>query len=316
MMLHVEDIHLSFDREVIKGVSFALKEGQILGIAGKSGAGKTSLLKVMAGLLDADSGKVYFDEKEVKGPSGKLVPGHPDIQLVDQHFHLDAFHTVEENIREMVLYLPVKQRDKLVDELIELMELEDFRKKQSRYLSGGEQQRLALARALACEPRIILMDEPFAHIDARLRTKLINYFLALKNVRKVSLVLVSHDGAEMLGFADQIIHMKNGKIVRKSTPESFYYRFTSIEEARLFGAVNSIFIEGKRLYFRPDEYTLDNVPHAPRIKATFSHSLFTGPVYQNYFTTERKEKVVLYSFNNLQYVNGFTIIKKFSSPQA
>ncbi len=311
MMLCVEDIHLSFDKEVIKGVSFVLNEGQVLGIAGKSGAGKTSLLKIMAGLLDADAGVVMFDGKQVKGPSGKLVPGHPDIQLVDQQFHLDSFHTVEENIREMVLYLPVKQRDKLVDELIELMELEDFRKKQSRYLSGGEQQRLALARALACEPRIVLMDEPFAHIDARLRTKLINYFLELKALRKMSLVLVSHDGAEMLGFADQIIHMKNGKIVRKSSPESFYYRFASIEEARLFGSVNSVKIDGKRMYFRPDEYTLEDIPNAPRIQVTYSHSLFTGPVYQNYFTTERKEKVVLYSFNKLHHVNGFSIFKKF-----
>jgi iron(III) transport system ATP-binding protein len=311
MMLRVEDIHLSFDKEVINGVSFVLNEGQVLGIAGKSGAGKTSLLKIMAGLLDADSGEVLFDGKQVKGPSGKLVPGHPDIQLVDQQFHLDAFHTVEENIREVVLYLPIKQRDKLVNELIELMELEDFRTKQSRYLSGGEQQRLALARALACEPRIILMDEPFAHLDSRLRTKLINYFLELKNLRKVSLVLVSHDGSEMLGFADQIIHMKNGKIARKSNPESFYYRFASIEEARLFGAVNSVMLEGKRLYFRPDEYTFEDIPNAPRIQVTYSHSLFTGPVYQNYFTTERKEKVVLYSFNKLQHVNGFTIVKKF-----
>ncbi len=310
-MLRVEDIHLSFDKEVINGVSFTLKAGQVLGVAGKSGAGKPSLLKIMSGLLDADAGKVFFEGKEVKGPSGKLVPGHPDIQLVDQQFHLDAFHTVEENIREMVLYLPLKQRDKWVNELIELMELEDFRTKQSRYLSGGEQQRLALARALACEPKIILMDEPFAHIDARLRTKLINYFLELKALRKMSLVLVSHDGAEMLGFADQIIHMKNGKIARKSAPESFYYRYASIEEARLFGAVNSVMIDGKRLYFRPDEYALDVVEGKQWIPAKFSHSLFTGPVYQNYFTTERKEKVVLYSFNKLQHVNGFTIVKKF-----
>lgn len=310
-MISVEDVCLRFDREVINGVSFQLKEGQILGIAGKSGAGKTSLLKIMAGLLDADSGAVMFDGKQVKGPSGKLVPGHPDIQLVDQQFHLDAFHTVEENIREMVLYLPAKQRDKLVDELIDLMELEDFRTKQSRYLSGGEQQRLALARALACEPKVILMDEPFAHIDARLRTKLINYFLELKNLRKMSLVLVSHDGAEMLGFADQIIHMKNGKIARKSNPESFYYRFASVEEARLFGAVNSVVIDGKRVYFRPDEYSLERIEGKQFVPVKFSHSLFTGPVYQNYFSSERKEKVVLYSFNKLQHVKGFTIVKKF-----
>ncbi len=151
-MLEAKHIALTFDRPILKGINFSLKAGQIIGIVGKSGAGKTSFLKIMSGLLDSTTGDVFFEGKKVLGPNVKLVPGHPDIQLVNQDFHLDTYHTVEENIREQILYLPKKERDQLVNELLELIELDEVRTQKARTLSGGEQQRLAIARALACEP--------------------------------------------------------------------------------------------------------------------------------------------------------------------
>jgi len=99
-MLKVQDLQLNFDRTILQNINFSVGEGEIIGIVGKSGAGKTSLLKIIAGLLDATSGHVFFEGKKVIGPSVKLVPGHPEIQLVNQDFHLDSYFTVEENIRE------------------------------------------------------------------------------------------------------------------------------------------------------------------------------------------------------------------------
>ena len=307
-MLKVQDLQLNFDRTILQNINFSVGEGEIIGIVGKSGAGKTSLLKIIAGLLDATNGHVLFEGKKVIGPSVKLVPGHPEIQLVNQDFHLDSYFTVEENIREQILYLPRKQRDAFVDELLELIELTPIKTQKVNTLSGGELQRLVIAKALACEPKIVLLDEPFVHLDGRLRSKMINYLLELRNVRKTSFILVSHDGSEMLSLADRIFCMKKGVFTRKGKPFDFYYKPKSGEEAKLFGAINSVNINGKRILFRPDEYSLEIDENGFEVE--FSHSLFTGPIYENYFSTKKNEKIVLYSLNKMEHVRKISIYKK------
>ena len=305
-MLTVENIQLAFERSVLSSISLDLKAGEIIGIVGKSGAGKTSLLKIIAGFLEPTAGKVTFEGEKVIGPATKLVPGHPEIQLVNQDFHLDTYHTVEENIREQILYLPLKQRDQLVEELLHLMELTTLRKQKATTLSGGEQQRLAIARALACEPKIILLDEPFVHLDGKLRAKLIHYLLKLQAIRKTSFMLVSHDGAEILSLCSVIYFMKNGKFVRKASPKDFYYKPKTLDEAKLFGPINKVLLNGKRIIFRPDEYEI----HPEGIlQLTFQTSLFTGVVYQNYFTTENKENILLYSLKAMDHDQKINIVK-------
>jgi iron(III) transport system ATP-binding protein len=309
-MLVAKNIELNFGRSILRGVDFKLREGEILGIVGKSGAGKTSLLKILSGHLQASSGFVEFEGQKVAGPLVKLVPGHPEIQLVNQDFHLDTYHTVEENIREQILYLPLKERNLLVEELLVLMELEEMREQKATTLSGGEQQRLALARALACEPKVLLLDEPFVHLDGRLRSKVINYLLELRKIRQTSIILVSHDGSEMLSLADTVLSMKNGVITRKGKPMDFYYKPRSIEEGKLFGAINSVYKEGKRILFRPDEFEVETKAVESCLNIQFDHSLFTGPIFENYFITHNKEKIVLYSFNPMNDVKRITIKKK------
>jgi len=312
-MLKLENIGLHFGRSILQNINLTIGKGEIIGIIGKSGAGKTSLLKLMAGLLQPTTGEVYFEDKKVLGPLTKLVPGHPDIQLVNQDFKLDTYHTVEENIREQILYLPQKERNDLVEDLLSLTELTDMRNQKANTLSGGEQQRLSIARALACEPKVVLLDEPFVHLDGRLRSKILNYLLKLREIRNTSLILVSHDGSEILSVSDTIIALKNGQITRKGKARDFYYKPRSIEEAKLVGAINSVKVKDKRIIFRPDEYQiventtllLENV-----ISVSFNHSLFTGPVYENYFTTVNKEKIVLFSFYSLQDVTQIHITQK------
>jgi ABC-type multidrug transport system ATPase subunit len=309
-MLEVKSVTLNFNRPILDGINFILKEGEIIGIVGKSGAGKTSLLKIMAGIQEPTTGSVELSGEKVRGPLVKLVPGHPEIQLVNQDFHLDTYHTVEENIREQILYLPLKERNQLIEELLTLMELAEFRNQKATTLSGGEQQRLALARALACEPRVLLLDEPFVHLDGRIRSKLISYLLELRKIRKTSFVLVSHDGAEMLSLADRIFCMKNGKFYRSGKPKDLYYKSKTIEEARLFGAVNSVNLKGKRTFFRPDEYMIATKKDEASIQVQFLSTLFTGPLYENYFITENKEKIVLFDFKSLENVEFIRVEKK------
>jgi ABC-type sulfate/molybdate transport systems ATPase subunit len=306
-MLKVGNIQLAFERKVLSAISFDLKEGEIIGIVGKSGAGKTSLLKIIAGLLDPTAGDLTFEGERIIGPSVKLVPGHPEIQLVNQDFHLDTYHTVEENIREQILYLPLKQRNQLVEELLHLMSLTDMRTQKARTLSGGEQQRLAIARALACEPKIILLDEPFVHLDAKLRAKLIHYLLKLQAIRKTSFILVSHDGSEVLSLCSTIYFMKNGKFVRKACPKDFYYKPKSLDEAKLFGPINKLNVNGQRILFRPDEYEIEN--ENGMIELDFQFTLFTGIVYQNHFITKNREKILLYSLKPIEDVKKINIVK-------
>mgnify|MGYP006141936007 CR=1 FL=1 len=312
MILEAQNISLSFGRPILKAISLKLKEGEIISIVGRSGAGKTSLLKILAGLLTPDTGSVLFDGERIKGPNERLIPGHDEICLVNQDFSLDDFHTVEENIRLQILHLKLKVRDRYTDELISLMGLEDVRKQQARSLSGGEQQRLAIARVLAKEPRVILLDEPFSHLDSDLRTRLTSYLLELRRVRGTSFVLVSHDGAEVLGLSDSIFFMKNGVLTKKGDPKKVYYRYGTLQEARLFGPVNSVKIGNERILFRPDEYTLLEVAGAPKLKLQFIEVSFTGPVYENYFLTENQEKIVLFSFTSLEEINVVYIAKKTS----
>lgn len=310
-MLHVDKISLSFDKKVLDEVTFDLKAGDILGIVGKSGAGKTSLLKILSGYRDSSSGKVTFEGNKVLGPSVLLVPGHPDIQLVNQDFELDLYHTVAENIREKILYLPAKIRDKFVIELIDLVELTDNANQQAITLSGGEQQRLCIARALACEPKLLLLDEPFVHLDMRLKMKITNYLLEMKAIRNMGVIIISHDGAEILSLCDRIIYLKGGKVKRISTPKSAFYNYKTKEEGELYGWVNTAQIDGKRIFFRPDEYQIDDKnPNALQLEYE-SHS-FTGGYYYTSFhvKNQQKNKILLLNLDPLTHVEAITICKK------
>ncbi len=313
-MLQVKDIGLKYEKSVLHEIDFSLEKGQTIGILGKSGAGKSSLLKIIAGHLDAETGAVFFEGKKVKGPSVLLVPGHEDIQLVNQDFKLDDYHTVEENLKEQVLSLPNDLRAKWVLEILSVLELVELRNQKAHTLSGGEKQRLAIGRAIAKEPKLLLLDEPFSHLDGRMRSKLIRYFSELKRLRKMSIILVSHDGAELLGLSDKIYYLKNGRFLRSGSPEKMYYQFKSLDEAKLFGTVNSIGVNGKRCYFRPNEFTVDldeNTGSNEMVQLKFVECIFTGVVYENYFRTEEKEKVVLHSLSPMQDIHAIKVVKKF-----
>ena len=308
-MLEVKEVSLAYAQPVLNAVSFRVNAGEVIGIVGCSGAGKTSLLKIIAGLKDADAGTVTFLGKKIVGPKAKLVPGYEDVQLVNQDFGLDIYHTVEENIREKMLHLPRTMQVSFVEELLDLVELTAVRMQQAIVLSGGEQQRLSIARALACEPKLLLLDEPFVHLDARLRLKITQYLLRLKEVRQMALILVSHNGEEMLSLADTVIYLKKGKIRRKATPKAMYYAYKSKEEGELFGWVNACQLNGKTVYFRPDEFVVATAESA-ELRLKFDNALFCGGFYLNNFRSEDGKIVVLLDQDTLKDVEGINIRKK------
>ena len=306
-MLAVSAISLAYEKPVLCDVSLSLVGSEIIGLVGKSGAGKSSLLKIMAGLIDQDNGDVLLDGKLQPKSSLRLIPGTKGIELVNQDFKLDIYHTVAENIRESILYLPTTKREQRVEQMLSLFELKPLRNQKAHMLSGGEQQRLAIARAVAKKPTVLLLDEPFAHLDARLRLKLTNFLLKIKEKEGVAMVIVSHDGQEILGVSDRICILKNGRLSRKKNPIEANYNSSSKLDALFFGPINSIVLNGKRVLFRPDEYKQNS---SGAISLSFVRAVFLGSIYYNYFYTLTKEELVLISINPLNNTTAIDIDKK------
>ena len=305
-MIQLQNIGIKRDDWVLRNIDLEIEEGDIIGVIGQSGIGKTTLLKLMSGLLDASEGHVLFNGKKLIGPAEKLIPGYEDIQLVNQDFALEPYHTVRQNVKEKVLNLHQEDQDFIVDEYLQLVDLSDIEDRKAHVLSGGEQQRLSIARALACEPKVLLLDEPFVHIDQRLRLKIINYLLKLNEVRKTSILLVSHDGAEIMGFAKKVIHIAKEGVQRIDTLDNIFYRPDSFEQGQLMGGLNKVTIEGNEVLFRPNEYTVEG----QELKLKFINYLDTGLAIYNYFQTDLEEEVVLVSIEPLDTISSIKIKRK------
>jgi ABC-type Fe3+/spermidine/putrescine transport system ATPase subunit len=309
-MLTVRDIRFSFGKEILSGIDLDLGKGKILGLVGASGTGKSTLLKIIAGLLDADAGTVLLDGKRVYGPAYKLIPGHPDVQLVNQDFALDPYYTVRENLQLKAQYLPEATCRALVDELLELLELKQLSDQKAHLLSGGEQQRLALGRALATEPKVLLLDEPFAHLDAHLKSRISNYLVALKEVRDTAFILVTHDGQEVLSLADEIAFFEAGKIKRTAPPEVFYNHPVNAYEGFFFGELNVIHPDNEPVLFRPNAYHIVPEDAENGLEVEFIRAAFAGAYYQNYFSFNKKEYIVLYHSQKLEHVTKIVVDQK------
>ncbi len=310
-MLVVQSLNLHFSKPVLNDLELTVQTGEIVGIVGPSGGGKSSLLKIIAGLLDANSGAVYWNDQRVKGPANQLIPGHPEIQLVNQDFALDLYHTVLENVVQKMLYLPENIRSNFAQELLDLVELSDLKNQQAIHLSGGEQQRLAIARALAVEPEMILLDEPFAHLDAHLKLKIGNYLKTLSEVRGTTCILVSHEGQDILQWCSTIHFITEGSIQRSDTPESFYFNPKNTYEAFFFGEINTCVNEnGVELLFRPNEYEV--VTDGTGIPIQFIQSSFIGAYWRNSVCTTNNETLVLFAQQSMDDVREITIKKRHS----
>lgn len=308
-MLVAEALNLRFSQPVLSEISLTIKEGTITGVVGPSGGGKSSLLKIISGLLDATSGNVYWKGKRVKGPSEQLIPGHPDIQLVNQDFGLDIYHSVEENIVQKMLYLSAETRNRFTEELLDLVELAALREQKAIHLSGGEQQRLAIARSLAVEPELILLDEPFAHLDVHLKVKIGNYLKQLSEIRGTTCILVSHEGQDVLQWCSEIHFMTDGAIRRSDTPQGFYFSPADAYEALFFGEINEcIDTNGKKILFRPNEYEVVN--NGTGIPVSFVDACFSGAYWRNIVCTTKDETLVLFAQESLNNVKEITINKR------
>jgi molybdate transport system ATP-binding protein len=198
-------------------IDFSLEQGKLMAIYGDSGAGKTTILRILAGLTDIDSGMVQVGAEIWRDTERRInVPARRrSIGFVFQDFALFPHLTVKNNL---AFALQKGDDPRLIAELIDLMELGPLRDMHPGLLSGGQQQRVALARAIARRPRLLLLDEPLSALDDTMRFKLREYILEAHRHYGLTTILVSHDLPEILRLADDLIHLEKGKIIKKGSP--------------------------------------------------------------------------------------------------
>ncbi|WP_138494172.1 sulfate/molybdate ABC transporter ATP-binding protein [Paenibacillus pinistramenti] len=221
--MHVEVRHLDKhfgDFHAVKDVSFEIEKGKLIGLLGPSGGGKTSILRMLAGLEQPDQGDILFHGERVN----RLSPQDRGIGFVFQSYALFKHMTVFDNI---AFGLKIKKQPKAlirdrVMELVELTGLKGFEKRLPHQLSGGQRQRVAFARALAPSPQLLLLDEPFAAIDAKIRQELRSWLRELIEEVGITSIFVTHDQEEAIEVADEIMIINQGRLEQKGTPWEIY----------------------------------------------------------------------------------------------
>ncbi len=240
-MLKVENVSFAYHKDLIlQDINFNAKKGDHMAIMGESGCGKSTLLKLIYGLLHLNSGSISWDGNKVLGPNFRLVPGEPKMKFLSQDFDLMPFISVAENISEFLSVFYPEELQSRTQELLEMIEMTDFAKTKVKNLSGGQQQRVALARVLAQEPELLILDEPFSHIDNFRKNGLRRNLFAHLKKKQISCLVATHDMDDVLPFADQVIILKDGAILAKESPLNLYQNPKSKYIAGLFGEVNLI----------------------------------------------------------------------------
>ena len=221
----------------LENVSLSLFPGEILAVLGDSGCGKSTLLRLVAGLETPDAGEIHIDGRRVAGKGGSEPPDTRGVGLMFQDYALFPHLTVLANVRFGLNHLSSRQARAMALERLAEVGLAGREKSYPATLSGGEAQRVALARALAPRPRVLLLDEPFSNLDAGTRERVRADTLRVLRQAGISTILVTHDSAEAVEFADRIALMRAGRLIQCGSAESLYRAPADVFAARALGDV-------------------------------------------------------------------------------
>ena len=296
MSLSVKGLNVSYGKNhILKDVNLDINSGEFVSILGKSGCGKTTLIKSIAGLLETDNGDIGIFDKNVAG----LPPEKRQTVIVFQDLRLFPHMNVEDNI---AFAMKLKKMDKAVikekvEKLLDQVRLSGYEKRKVSRLSGGQMQRVALARALGAEPKLLLLDEPFASLDEDLRKEMGELVRRLHRENGITTVMITHDKEEAMELSDRLALMEEGRILAFDSPERLYNSPKDIKTAAMLGDVN--FFKGQvdgstftsdiisfntdkkageyKLLLRPSELTVDK-PEKMGIKARLKQTSFRGEI--------------------------------------
>lgn len=288
MFLQIKNLTKKYNNiEAIKDISFSAKEKEIICILGPSGCGKTTILQSIGGFIKIDGGEIILDGKNI----GNLEPEERSIATVFQSYGLFPHKTVIENITYGLKFRNYKKRDALIEgkKMLEVLNLKGYENKKVTELSGGEQQRVALGRALIVKPKLLLLDEPFSNLDTRLRVTMRDELLRIRDHFNITMLFVTHDQEDAFSIADRIILMNKGKIEQIDTARNIYANPKSEYALKFIGSANM----ANGFFVRPEAIKISpNGEEATVIGKTFKGS------YIEYIIEYKNNKYKMLRLNN------------------
>lgn len=241
-MLKVEKLNFEYSSEnrILKEINFQIETGNIVSVLGESGSGKSTLLKLIYGLQDATSGEIFYEEELVTGPKFNLVPGNQNMKFVPQEFDLLDSITVAENVGKYLSNFDLELKSENIAKALKVVKMEEFSNHFPAQLSGGQRQRVSIARAIATNPKMLLLDEPYSHLDQPLKFEIRKSIWNWAKETNCTVILTTHDINDALGFSDKIIILKNGIIIQNDLPEKLRNQPENEYVASLLGEFSTL----------------------------------------------------------------------------
>ena len=290
MYLNIENLVKYYNEEnsLIKDLNFNINKGEFVSFVGESGSGKTTFLKCLAGLEKINSGKITLNTRVLNDENTFIKPNLRKIGFIFQDYPLFPHLSVLENLK---INLDVKYEAN-VDYYTELTGLSNFLNRYPHELSGGEQQRVCIARALIREPDLLLMDEPFSNLDSSIKSKIQNEVYKILKKTNTTTILVTHDIKDTFDISDKILVFKAGIVQQFDQPEQMYCNPVNCYCAKILGDLNKIHIDEKELYIRPEKIKIVN---KSEYKFKVDKTCFVGKEYK---ITGKLNKDEIYFFNS------------------
>lgn len=269
MYLEVSNLSKFFgSTNVLRNVSFKIKEGDVVSLVGASGSGKSTLLRCIAGLHDFSNGTIKLNSQILND----VDPSKRKISFVFQDSPLFPHINIIDNI----LFNLKKIDNELLDVLLNDLNLFDMQKKYPHEISGGENQRVAVARSLIRKPDLLLLDEPFNHLDIMIKNKLKEIVLSIIVKANVTTIVVNHNMKDSLEISDKILVMQNGEISDFNSPQIIYNNPSDIYTAKLFSHINILSLNNQIIYLRPEHISITSTSN---FESKVIESVFLGDKY-------------------------------------
>ena len=303
------------ERFAVNQASWSAQSGQIICLLGHSGCGKTTMLRLIAGLETPTEGSIQLERKVLWDPYQQVQAEERNIGFVFQDYALFPHLSVLENVMFGLKKIPKHERQSIAENALKHVSMSHHIHSYPHTLSGGEQQRVALARALAPKPHVLLMDEPFSNLDHRLRDQIRQSTIEILKQTSTTTIIVTHDPEEALQIADQIILMHQGKIIQSGTPKQLYFQPKTLFAARYFSDLNEIKTQIQdqqlhtifgnidipkhltsnneiRCYFRPHQLRVNRIKTENSLAAKIISSNFLGYSQLLKLKIEAEDKVL------------------------